>query len=138
MNNKELLRNFGEHIGIRNMTFGYQKSCSLNINDSHLINIIDINDSALLVSVVLGNIDAPQFQSSEVTLELLSMNMLFASVNGPVVSYEPVNKSVLLSRAIDSAELSPVVLEEQIKYLVENCEHVRSTLAERNVQLMNA
>lgn len=135
MKNDEVLKEFGNHIGVKNMSFDIQGSCSLLIGKENVIIINNIQDTSLMLSCIVGAISQTQINDSATALELLSVNMLFASQNGPYVGYEPKNQALILSITNHQEEMTPVIFESQINYLIRCKEQVNKTLEERGIFL---
>lgn len=136
MRSDKILKEFGNHIGVRNMIFDHQRSCSLMINKDNVIIINDIQDTSIMISCIIGPVSKQQISDSKTAMELLSMNMLFAAENGPYVGYEPNSSALVLSVTNNHEEMSPLIMESQISYLLQNKQHVTSTLAERGINLI--
>lgn len=135
MKNNEVLREFGNHIGVKNMSFDIKGSCSLMIGKESVIIINNIQDTSLMLSCIVGAISQEQIKDSTTALKLLSLNMLFASQNGPYVGYEPNNKALMISVTHHREEMTPLVFESQINHLIRNKEKVKTVLEERGVLL---
>lgn len=135
MKNNEVLKEFGNYIGVKNMSFDIHGSCSLLIGKENVIIINNIQDTSLMLSCVVGPISQTHIDDSATALELLSVNMLFASQNGPYVGYEPKNQALMLSVTNHQEEMTPVIFESQINYLIRSKEQVKKTLEERGIFL---
>jgi len=130
MKSDKVLKDFGEHIGIRNMIFDHKRSCSIVVANDNIIVINDVQDTALMINCIVGPVDKKNIADSKTTMKLLSMNMLFAAENGPYVGFEPTQNTVVLSVTTNLEEATPLVMESQISYLLKNKWLVRASLEE--------
>jgi len=133
MKSDKILRDFGNHIGVKNMSFDHKRTCSLMVDKENIIIINDIDDKSIMLSCIIGPLQQACLSDSKTAMELLSMNMLFAAENGPYVGYEPQGKSLILSIANEQQEMTPQTMESQISYLLQNKSHIRNVLAERDI-----
>ncbi|CAI1011910.1 CesT family type III secretion system chaperone [Serratia quinivorans] len=129
MTNDELLHQFGQHVGIKNLRFDAQRSCQLNIDNQDIVIFNEINSENIMLNCIVGHIPPQQAETS--ALILLSTNMMFASVNGPYVTWEPQNQILLLSLPLQSTLLDITGIEEQISLMLKNVAHLRSSLTEK-------
>lgn len=135
MKSDQLLKDFGNYIGVRNMLFDSKRTCSLMVDKDSLIIINDLDDKAIMLSCIVGTLLPQTLVDSKTAMELLSVNMLFAAENGPYVGYEPQGKALVLSVANPQEEMTPQAIESQIAYLLKNKQQVRQTLEERDIAL---
>jgi hypothetical protein len=133
MNSDRILKAFGNHVGVKNMVFDYQRTCSLVVDKKDVIIINDIEERSIMISCILGRLDKESLSDSKIVMELLSVNMMFAADNGPYVGYEPRENSVVLSVANLQEEMTPLMVSSQITYLLKNKRHVKKKLAERDI-----
>lgn len=126
-----LLSDLSQSIGIKDLAFDEQRMCSFIIDDHYRVTLLASSDDALLIYGILGSYPDPD----NFALELLTTNLLFAEVNGPYVSFEPISRTLLLAISLPLDELDVAALEAQIEYMVQNQEHITKTLAERNITL---
>lgn len=133
MINDELLQQFGESIGIRNLSLDIQRSCQLNIDNNFLILVNEIDNENLLLNGIIGSIPQTEVERSAVTL--LSMNMLFANIDGPYISWEPKNNFLLISKPVATAETDALAFQEQISHLLQNIHHIKDTLREAGIDI---
>lgn len=134
MNNNELLKNFGNDIGIKNLRLDTQRSCQLNIENKYLILINEIDDENLLLNGIIGNFSPETIEKSATTL--LSMNMLFANIDGPYVTWEPTNQILLISKPLHTPEADVITVHEQIKHLLQNIHHIKETLTQEGIEFV--
>jgi len=134
MTNQELLKNFGEYIGIRDLKLNQQGCCQLIIDESKAIIINEITETQLLFSAIVGKLTEKEAEAH--ALELLSMNMLLAHVDGPYLSWEPQQKMLLVSLPVDSSEIDVIALEENISYLLQNVEHIYQSIREKEIDIV--
>ncbi|MCT4700500.1 CesT family type III secretion system chaperone [Enterobacteriaceae bacterium H20N1] len=133
MTNEELLLLFGEYVGIRHLRFDISRSCQLQIGSDFLVMINEISEERLLLNAVVGKITPQGAEQSALTI--LSMNMLFAHVEGPYVTFDPHQNILMLSRPLETIGLDAMAMEESIRYLLQNVEHIRGALEEKEVAL---
>ncbi|KML17763.1 hypothetical protein VL10_23970 [Leclercia adecarboxylata] len=133
MSTEELLKQFGEHIGIRHLRLEVNRSCQLRFGDDLWVIINEVNAERLLLNAVVGRI--PPQTADQLAFTLLNMNMLFAHVEGPYVTCEPERNIIMLSRALEIAGLDVLAIEENISYLLQNVEHIRVILQEKGISL---
>ncbi|EOZ9391072.1 CesT family type III secretion system chaperone [Enterobacter cancerogenus] len=136
MDNNELLKNFGNDIGIKNLRLDSQRSCQLNIENKYLVLINEIDDENLLLNGVIGNLSASAIEQSATAL--LSMNMLFANIDGPYVTWEPNHQILLISKPLNTPESDVITLHEQIKHLLQNVHHIKETLNQEGIEFTPA
>lgn len=128
-----LLSDLSQSIGIKDLAFDEQRMCSFIIDDHYRVTLLASSDDSLLIYGILGSYPDPD--PDNFALELLTTNLLFAEVNGPYVSFEPISRTLLLAISLPLDELDVAALEAQIEYMVQNQEHITKTLAERNITL---
>lgn len=131
MTNEELLIQFGNHVGIRNLKLNEQGNCQLIIDTNQCIIINEINSSRILVSGLIGQLTDKQAETH--ALDLLSMNMLLAHADGPYLCWEPMQKILLISLPIESSEIDVLALEESVRYLLQDVQHISQTLREKDI-----
>lgn len=133
MTNEDLLKQFGEYMGIRHLRLDINRSCQLRIADDFVLIINEIDEQNLLLSSVVGQITQENAEQS--ALILLSMSTLFAHVEGPYMTWEPEKRLLMLARPLQSVGLDAGALEDTINYLMQNTGHVRTALQEKGVAL---
>ncbi|MGL5968962.1 MAG: CesT family type III secretion system chaperone [Kluyvera sp.] len=136
MDNNELLKNFGNDIGVKNLRLDSQRSCQLNIDNKYLVLINEIDDENLLLNGVIGNLSAEAVEKSATVL--LSMNMLFANIDGPYVTWEPKHQILLISKPLNTPETDVIAVHEQIKHLLQNVHHIKESLFQEGIEFTPA
>ncbi|HEY3591028.1 MAG TPA: CesT family type III secretion system chaperone [Buttiauxella sp.] len=131
MTNQELLIQFGNHVGIRNLKLDQQGSCQLKINDSRNIIINEVSETTLLICGIIGTLT--DGQATAAALELLSMNLLLARVNGPYLCWQPQQKTLLICLRVDSGEMDAIALGENLSYLLQDVEQICHALKDKQI-----
>jgi len=131
MRNDELLQQFGESLGIHNLHLDIQRSCQLKIDDQFLVMITEIDEENLLINGIIGKLPTEVVESSAPTL--LSINMLFAHIDGPYIAWEPQQDTLLLSKPVFTPEIDIYAFQEEINHIIQNVHHISETLHEKDI-----
>jgi hypothetical protein len=133
MNHDELLKEFGENQGIRDLHLDIQRCCQLKVGNESLILINEIDEENLLINGIIGHMTSEAVERSALTL--LSMNMLFAHIDGPYITWDPKQQILLISAPLSTQESNALIVQEQIGYVLQNVAHVKSSLLEKDIEI---
>ncbi|MEA1063773.1 CesT family type III secretion system chaperone [Apirhabdus apintestini] len=131
MTNDEIISQLGDIAGIKHLAFDLQRVCNLTINSDYHITLAELDEDNLIVHGVICQL-APEV-AANASLTLLSANMMFATVNGPYVSWSAENTALYLTLPLQRETLDAHALYEQIHYLIQNIEHLRETLHQQSI-----
>ena len=119
MNSDDILKDFGNVVGISDMKLDEKRTCTLLLNENDVILINEFDMSRLMISCVLGELNDSQTKDNDTTLMLLGLNLSFAMENGPSIGYLPEMKTSVISIATPINELTPELVQMQITNLIE-------------------
>lgn len=133
MSNDDLVLNFGKYIGIRNLKLGFQRSCQLIFSEGKSILINEVNSENILLNSVVGKI--PGNITTEHSLYILSLNMVFKYTNQPYLNWDHEKKILLLTLPIHTEDIDIYVLDNQIKSLLADTQMIFDKLQEKGVYI---
>lgn len=115
-NAEQVLREFGEKIGIPSLAFNTNKLCTMAFDD--LITHIRISDNGKLLTFYLWIAEIESDQRSDVAVAIADANYLLGGTQGATLGMNSNSGDLVLATRIPDAMLTLVNFEQTLENLV--------------------
>lgn len=115
-NAEQVLREFGEKIGIPTLAFNPDKLCTMAFDD--LITHIELTDNGKQLTFYLWIAEIESGQRADVAVAIADANYLLAATQGATLGLNSTSGDLVLAMKIPNATLTVASLEQTLEALV--------------------